>query len=297
MDWDDALITLYLLICNAYKKSLWTVCQRFTNGGCQRFTDEEVMTIYILGTLTECKSIKRIHKYARRHLLSYFPNLPGYAAFVHRINRLADGFKELVSLIQSQQISAKDERVYLVDSFPVALAKHHHAYTARVAHEFASKSFNATKKMYYYGVKIHIVARKNQSSLPDIELLIVDTAGRQDGPIFSELLRPNMHNNLAFGDQAYRRPDEKRIEQEQDLKVLTPIQKQPGQRELGLEDKRFSNAVSKIRQPIESLFGWINRITGIEDASLVRSAAGLFSHIFGKLAAAMILKSDPCFDF
>ena len=297
MDWERSLITLYLHICNAYEENLWTVCQRFSNGGYKRFSDEEVMTLYILGTLMGLKTMKHIHHYARRHLLSYFPCLPCYAGFVHRVKRLGDGFKALVAWLPSQQISSHDERFYLIDSFPIALAKQNHAYTAKVAGEVAGKSFNATKKMYYYGVKAHVVARKNQACLPDIELFIVDMASRQDGPIFDECLRPHMGNNLAFADQAYRRPDEKRVEMTQELKVFTPIQKQRGQKELPSENKRFSKAVSKIRQPIEALLSWIHRITGIEDASLVRSTQGLIAHIFGKLAAAMILKKNPCFDF
>lgn len=297
MDWDTSLITLYLFICNAYKERLWTVCQRFTNGGYKRFTDEEVMTIYVLGILRGFKTMKKIHKYAHQHLLNYFPYLPCYAAFVHRVNCLGDAFKELVVMMQSEQISTQDERLYLVDSFPIVLAKNNHAYTAKVAIEIASKSYNATKKMYYHGVKAHVVARQNPGRLPEIELLIVDAAGRQDGPIFDELLRPHMHNNLVFADQAYRRPDEKSIEMRQNLKVLTPVQKAPGQKELMPEDKAFSKAVSKLRQPIEALFGWINRITGIEEASLVRSTTGLIAHIFGKLASAMVLKHYPCFDF
>lgn len=44
-----------------------------------------------------------------------------------------------------------------------------------------------------------------------------------------------------------------------------------------------------MRQPIESLFNWINEKTGIERASKVRSAKGLIVHVFGKLAAAVYM--------
>ena len=49
----------------------------------------------------------------------------------------------------------------------------------------------------------------------------------------------------------------------------------------------LSTAVSRIRQPIESLFNWIEEKTGIQTASKVRSTQGLPVHVFGKLAAAM----------
>jgi len=64
------------------------------------------------------------------------------------------------------KVLESDEDLYLVDSFPIILAKGQHAYTAKFAPELASKSFNATKKIYYYGVKDHVVARKRTATLP-----------------------------------------------------------------------------------------------------------------------------------
>ena len=47
------------------------------------------------------------------------------------------------------------------------------------------------------------------------------------------------------------------------------------------------SAISRVRQPIETLVGWIEEKTGIECAGKVRSYNGLMVHVFGKLAAAM----------
>ena len=51
----------------------------------------------------------------------------------------------------------------------------------------------------------------------------------------------------------------------------------------------FNKAISKIRQPAESLFNRINETTQIQNASKVRSAKGLTLHLYGKPAAACIL--------
>jgi hypothetical protein len=53
-------------------------------------------------------------------------------------------------------------------------------------------------------------------------------------------------------------------------------------------DDLFSKAVSKVRQPIESLFNWLIVKTDIQRASKVRSTKGLLVHVFGKIAAAFI---------
>ena len=102
--------------------------------------------------------------------------MPQYAAYVHRVNRLSEAFRMLVNLIQSKRITEEDESVYLVDSFPIALAKGQHAYRVTVAPKLASKSYNATKKMFYYGVKAHVVARKREGRLPELEILIIEEA-------------------------------------------------------------------------------------------------------------------------
>src|SRR5699024_10988691 len=48
----------------------------------------------------------------------------------------------------------------------------------------------------------------------------------------------------------------------------------------------FSTYVSSMRQPIESLFNWLNVKTGIQNAFRVRSLQGLFFHVFSALAFA-----------
>jgi hypothetical protein len=50
----------------------------------------------------------------------------------------------------------------------------------------------------------------------------------------------------------------------------------------------FSTAVSKIRQPINSFFDWLNEKTTIQREHKVRSTKGLLVHTMGKIAIAFI---------
>ena len=100
-------------------------------------------------------------------------------------------------------------------------------------------------------------------------------------------------DNLLFGNQAYKRSDEEKVDSEQGLKVLTPLKKQNRQKMLSTEGKKYSNARSRMRQPTEALFAWLNKVTDIEDASNICSSKGLLTHIYGRLAAAMVLRSYP----
>ena len=92
---------------------------------------------------------------------------------------------------------------------------------------------------------------------------------------------------MLYGDKANQRPDAEEIRRTQNLTVLTPVKKQKGQDYLETKDQWLSTAVSRVRQPIEALFAWIEQQTSIECDPNVRSYNGLMVHVFGKLAAAM----------
>lgn len=94
-------------------------------------------------------------------------------------------------------------------------------------------------------------------------------------------------NEEIFGDKAYQRPDAKEVEEKQNLKVLTPVKKDKGQKYLAVDEQWLSTAVSRVRQPIETLFGWIEEKTSIEFAGKVRSYQWLMVHVFERIAAAM----------
>jgi len=75
--------------------------------------------------------------------------------------------------------------------------------------------------------------------------------------------------------------------------MLTTVKAVKGQSEVIKQrnkaaDDLFSKAVSKVRQPIKSLFNWLIAKTDIHRASKVRSTKGLLVHVFGKIAAAFI---------
>lgn len=290
MNWQDELIATYLYICKHYEENLWIYCQRMSNHADLSFSDEEVITLYLFGIIDKHKEIKQIYKYADRHLRAWFPKLPGYVAFVQRLNRVADVFAPLLEILQTEQeiLRAKqgDTQVLLTDSFPVAMAKQGHRFKACVAKGFANHGYCSTKKLYYYGVCVHVVARKQAGTLPSPEFVGLTAASYHDGKIFDQI-RPELNNETLLGDKAYKRPDASQFEAAQQLTVLTPVQKQKGQQYLDADEQWLSRAVSQVRQPIETLFGWIEEKTGIECAGKVRSYAGLMVHVFGRFAAAM----------
>ena len=116
------------------------------------FRDEEVITLFLFGVMDKHREIKGIDEYADRHWCDWFPRLPGYVAYVQRLNRVTDVFAPLIALIQQKQETMNPGQVWLIDSFPVALAKQGHRFNACVAKQLADSGYCSTKKLYYHVV-------------------------------------------------------------------------------------------------------------------------------------------------
>lgn len=283
MDWQNQLITLYLTVCEHYQRGLWTTAQRYSAYSDLSFSDEEVITIYLFGIMDKRRDIKSIYQQARCYWNDWFPHLPSYTAYVQRLNRLADTFPALAELFCPVQ--APMGIAGLVDSFPIVMAQHSRRYHAKVAPEYASCGYCASKKLYYYGVKLHLIGDRRAGTLPMPRFMGLTDAGTHDAPAFEHIMHQLPYREL-YADKAYEH-----FSRYKDLPftLLTPVKKQKGQAFHDAADDWLSRAVSSVRQPIESLFNWIEQKTGIECASKVRSSNGLLVHVFGRLAAALFM--------
>jgi hypothetical protein len=291
MDWKDNLIALFLYINEKYQQELWIYCQRMSNNRTQlRLSDEEVIAIYLFGVIRGHSKVKEIYHYTKDHLIDWFPNLPSYVAFVIRLNRLESVFPVLIENILAD-FSSNDllQDIRLIDSLPIIMAHEKRSNKAKVANEFANKGYCSSKGMYYYGVKVHILGLKRTNTLPLPNYIGVTPASDHDLSTFRQIA-PLLHGGKLFADKAYIDELEREsLLKEQDVEKWTPAKKRKGQKRLDLFEQLLSTSVSRVRQPIESLFNWIEEKTIIQVASKVRSYNGLMVHVFGKLAAAMFL--------
>jgi hypothetical protein len=290
LDWQHTLIRIYLFVSARYQEHLWAIAQRQSNNRNPRFTDEEVLTIYLFGIIRKRRTLREIYDYTRDHLVDWFPSLPSYGGYVQRLNRLSAVFAPLIEHVLAEISRAEVvEAVRIVDSMPIMLAGEKRSSQAKVASELADKGYCASKRMFFYGVKLHVVGQRRRASLPVPERVGLSPGSANDLTVLRQVL-PRLEGGWLYGDKAYcDGPMKERLAEEQNLEVLTPVKKKKGQKHLSAADKLFSEAVSRVRQPIESLFNWIDEKTGIQCAAKVRSYRGLLVHVFGRLAAAMLL--------
>lgn len=293
---EHKLTLIYFYICDLYEKELQINCQRFSNNSKPEFTDQEIMTIYLFaGHEQRYFQINEIYSFTKDYLLSWFPKLPSYQTFSYRLNLLAAAFQALTNkLIVSFKPEDCSSLLSIVDSMPIITSGGKNR-NGKVASEITAKGFCSTKNMYYYGCKIHTMASVRRGKIPFPESMIITPAEDNDLTAFKQAWGDNIFSKVILGDKAYSDKeyfnDDKR--KTQDIEMLTPVKGIKGQAlEIKQRDKAFndlfSTAVSKVRQPIESFFNWLNEKTKIQRAMKVRSTAGLLIHLFGKMSIAFI---------
>ncbi len=290
MDWQEQLVSVYLLICKEYEQKLCGYIARLSNHSDMTFSDEEVMTIYMHGIMSGHTKVRAIYNYTERHLSEWFPTLPSYVGFVQRINKISPLFEGLVdSLLSMLPVNMQENLPELIDSMPIILAHRGRRFNACVAQEVATRNgYCATKKLHYYGVKLHVVGQYETGSLPLPVRLCITDAGTGDIRVLDEIEKDLPQGTRMFADKAYQRGNQP-IAQKERITLYTPVKKEKGQYMLDAADRLLSRAISCVRQPIESLFNWIEEKTKIQVASKVRSYEGLMVHIFGKIAVALFL--------
>ena len=168
------------------------------------------------------------------------------------------------------------------------IAKGTRANQSSVAAELADTGFCATKQMYYHGCKLHLIAARRSARLPLPEKIHLSEASQHDLAALRELA-PRLPKGAAlFADKAYFDRQTAIDCREQDWFLLASYKRHRFESESDVPTY-YNRFVSAIRQPLESLFGWIIQKTDLQNASKVRSSQGLKVHCYGKLAVACLL--------
>lgn len=292
-DWRCKLIKIYDYVCEKYEQSLQYECQRYSNNHQPKFTDQEIMTIYLF-TMHHQKiyKIKSIHQYAKDHLIGWFPELNSYQAFNNRLNKLSTAMGKLMEelICEFKPIDCSDKES-LLDSMPVILCSGKRK--GKVAKEITDKGYCSTKGMYYYGVKLHALGFRREGGLPHPEQIVISKASENDLTIYKDNWA-ELRNRTFFGDKIYQNKDFfDAVKQNYDSEMLTPVKYSKNTPDVikkfyKAADELYSKAVSTVRQPIESFFNWLIEKTDIQNASKVRSTKGLNLHLLGRLAVAFI---------
>lgn len=285
---EERLIQIYCLVCELFPL-LAPEVERFSNNQePSQCSEEEILTVYLFGLLQGRLSVKDIRLYIEEHWASWFPSLPKYEGYNHRLLRLVAALQHLLDyLLPRLPTTNIIESLQAIDSLPIIMARAGRADGAKVAREIADKGYCATKKLYYHGIKLHAVVAKGCGCLPLLRQCEFSAASEHDVCSLRRQL-PMLESTRLVADKAYFYHHRQTEADEHGTSIYAIQPRVRRQIRLPLFTQVRNTVISRIRQPIESWFSWLDRKTHIQNASRVRSTKGLLTHLFGRLAAAMV---------
>jgi len=263
---------------------------RFSPNHVPFFTDAELFTCGIFAELVKSQDKKSGYEYIKKHYGQWFPALPCYEVYNRKLNKFHEAFAYIYQSIRSKYGHA-NQPVAMIDTAPIEVCQPQHSNKSNAAQPFVSKGYCAAKKKYYVGAKLQIVAQARAHKLPlPIEFALA-SASIHDLEIAKETLPDSELKNMdLFGDNAYiDKSFQLELFETKNMKLITDIKKRKGQTNLMLFQQATNTIHSSIRQPIDALFAWIQKKTGIQNASKVRSQNGLFYQVSVKMVAALIM--------
>ncbi len=280
-------------VSDLYEKKLQYHVERFSNNKRPKFTDEQMITMYIYCTTYEKRlTIRDMYDFTRTYLRDIFVNLPSYVAVCNRIARLAAAFKELLSHVAHLNKNIDDIGMFSVmDSMPIITCSGKRK--GKVAPEITDKGFCSSKSMHYYGLKLHTLAFHNKGTLPTLDSMVITPASENDLNVFRDYWN-QIPYRIFFGDKIYQCADNELFMKKYNSELLSPVKYPRGVEDCikqfnKASDDAFNRNVSSIRQPIEAFFSWLIERTNIQRASKVRSTNGLLAFVYGKLAAVLLV--------
>ena len=157
----------------------------------------------------------------------------------------------------------------------------------KVATEITSKGYCSTKNMYslWHETAYGRTAWGGEPYLFPEMITLTPASGQRPDRIQNRMRAIPIPERRCLQTRVYS--DFSFFNESNPVKVLTPHKEIKGEHEVLKQrekaaERLFSQAVSKVRQPIESFFNWLNEKTEIQRASKVRATKGLLVHTFGK---------------
>lgn len=159
--------------------------------------DAEIMTIALVGVLYYGGNYVQAMDFLVDH--NYIRHGMSRGQFSVRLNRIAHYFLTVFQYLSEHWKAQNEEDIYLIDTYPIPVCDNIRIPRSRIYREEAFRGYKASKRRYFYGLKIHIMVTKEGHP---VEFFLTpgsfdDTSGLDS---FTFDVPPG---SLIIGDKAY----------------------------------------------------------------------------------------------
>lgn len=173
-------------------------------------------------------------------------NMLEYSRFIKRINKLENVIEKLFLWLSKLFTKLEGAKIYSIDSFPVELCNIVRENRCRIWNQPNLKGYNASKKRFFYGFKVHMVVSTNREPI----YFFISEGSMHDVKAAYKFTYNLPKDSIIIGDKGYN--SNKLIEFLKQFKIeLMPIFK----RNMQNDNTHFIKR--KIRKKIETAFSII----------------------------------------
>ncbi len=156
-DLDTLATALYVTTDDLLKAHPERMPPRPMSGFQPQITDAEVITLAVMQALLQIPTERRFLRYARKHLLSMFPDLPGQSSYNRRLRALAATMSWLAGMLACQ-ISVVTDDVWIADSTPIECGRSRETAKRSDLAGYAEYGYCASHSRFFWGLRLHLIA-------------------------------------------------------------------------------------------------------------------------------------------
>ena len=214
----DTQIILVYCLCDDLLKAM----QHREDVQCQ-MSDAEVMTVALVAALNHRGNFVKASEMLAEH--GYMPVMLSKSRFSRRLHRIKPMFLSLFAYLGEHFKTMNEESIYTIDTFPISACDNYRIPRSKRYRGEAYRGYQASKKRYFYGLKVHLLATPNAE--PVEFFLTPGRVGDVEGLDFFDFDLPE-HSQI-MGDKAYNDYELEDVLLEADLHLL-PMRKQNSKR-------------------------------------------------------------------
>lgn len=146
---DQEIIIVYC-ICDDYLKAI----HHWEDPQC-RMSDAEVMTTALVAVLYFGGNFALAQRFLSKP--DYIQTMLSKSRFSRRLHRVKHHFLAVFGLLAETWKALNSEHIYNLDTFPVPVCDNYRIQRAKIYQAEAFRGYIASKKRYFYGLKIHLM--------------------------------------------------------------------------------------------------------------------------------------------
>ena len=121
-----------------------------------KISDAELVTLAVMQAVLGHTSERRWLRFARKHLIGMFPDLPGQSGYNKRLRKLGDTMSWLIGMLGADTSIATDD-VWVVDSTPVECARSRETVKRSDLAGWAEYGYCASHSRFFWGLRLHLI--------------------------------------------------------------------------------------------------------------------------------------------